>query len=76
LSLSAYNSGELNSYTIFSLFSGKLTNIIVLLAESIIMRSYMITLLLSLLITMGITACGNKGPLTLPEEDKKSQQSE
>lgn len=39
------------------------------------MRANMITLLLFLLITMGLGACGNKGPLTLPDEDKKTQQS-
>jgi predicted small lipoprotein YifL len=35
----------------------------------------MIPLLLLLLFAMGLGACGNKGPLTLPDEDKKTQQS-
>jgi len=38
------------------------------------MRRKMIPLLLLLLFTMGLNACGNKGPLTLPDEDKKNQQ--
>jgi len=37
------------------------------------MRRNTLPLLLLLLLTLAITACGNKGPLTLPEEDKKAQ---
>jgi predicted small lipoprotein YifL len=37
------------------------------------MRGNTIPLLFLLLLTLVITACGNKGPLTLPEEDKKTQ---
>ena len=37
------------------------------------MRGNTVPLLLLLLLTMVIAACGNKGPLTLPEEDKKTQ---
>lgn len=55
------------------MFSGWLINIIAVLVESLIMRRNMLPLLLLLLLTMVITACGNKGPLTLPEEDKKAQ---
>jgi predicted small lipoprotein YifL len=40
------------------------------------MRGIMISLFILLLFTTALTACGNKGPLTLPEEDKKAQQSE
>jgi len=39
------------------------------------MRSNVITLLLLLLVSSLLTACGNKGPLTLPDEDKKTEQS-
>ena len=39
------------------------------------MRGNMIPLLLILLFAMGLSACGNKGPLTLPDEDEKTQQS-
>jgi hypothetical protein len=55
------------------LFSGWLINIIAVLVESLIMRGNRVPLLLLLLLTLVITACGNKGPLTLPEEDKKAQ---
>jgi DMSO/TMAO reductase YedYZ heme-binding membrane subunit len=58
---------------IFDLFSGWLNNIIADLVESLIMRRNTLPLLLLLLLTLAITACGNKGPLTLPEEDKKAQ---
>ena len=27
-----------------------------------------------LLLVVGLSSCGNKGPLTLPDEDKKTQQ--
>jgi predicted small lipoprotein YifL len=37
------------------------------------MRGNTIPLLFLLLLALVITACGNKGPLTLPEEDKKTQ---
>jgi predicted small lipoprotein YifL len=37
------------------------------------MRGNTIPLLFLLLLTLVITDCGNKGPLTLPEEDKKTQ---
>jgi len=37
------------------------------------MRGNTIPLLFLLLLALAITACGNKGPLTLPEEDKKTQ---
>ncbi len=39
------------------------------------MRGKVIKLLLLLLIASFLTACGNKGPLTLPDEDKKTEQS-
>jgi predicted small lipoprotein YifL len=39
------------------------------------MRGKMIPLLLILVIAMGLTACGNKGPLTLPDEDEKTKQA-
>ena len=55
------------------MFSGWLINIIAVLVESLIMRGNRVPLLLLLLFTLVITACGNKGPLTLPEEDKKAQ---
>jgi predicted small lipoprotein YifL len=38
------------------------------------MRGNRVPLLLLLLLTMVITACGNKGPLTLPDEEKKTKQ--
>jgi len=38
------------------------------------MRGNLVPLLLLLLLTMVITACGNKGPLTLPDEEKKTRQ--
>ncbi len=38
------------------------------------MRGNKLPVLLLLLLTMAITACGNKGPLTLPDEEKKTQQ--
>ncbi len=56
------------------MFSGWLINIIAVLIESLIMRTNRIPLLLMLLLTMLITACGNKGPLTLPDEEKKTKQ--
>jgi predicted small lipoprotein YifL len=40
------------------------------------MRATIISVLFFLLFATGLAACGNKGPLTLPEEDKKSQKSE
>ena len=55
------------------MFSGWLINIIAVSVESLIMRGNRVPLLLLLLFTLVITACGNKGPLTLPEEDKKAQ---
>jgi len=37
------------------------------------MRATTVTLLLCLCLLIGLSACGNKGPLTLPEEDEKSK---
>ncbi len=40
------------------------------------MRGNIIPFLFLLLIAMGLTACGNKGPLTLPDEDEKTKQTD
>ena len=37
------------------------------------MRARTFTLILYLCLLIGLSACGNKGPLTLPEEDEKSK---
>jgi predicted small lipoprotein YifL len=37
------------------------------------MRGKIIPLLLFLLFTTSVAACGNKGPLTLPDEEKKTE---
>ncbi len=39
------------------------------------MRGNITPFLLLLLLAMGLSACGNKGPLTLPDEDEKTRQS-
>lgn len=39
------------------------------------MRAILIPLLLCLMLAVSLSACGNKGPLVLPEEDKKSKQT-
>ena len=39
------------------------------------MRTTFFSLLLCIVLVAGPSACGNKGPLTLPEEDKKSKQT-
>jgi predicted small lipoprotein YifL len=39
------------------------------------MRGKIIPFLLLLVIAIGLTACGNKGPLTLPDEDEKTKQA-
>ena len=38
------------------------------------MRANIVSFLLILLLVMGLGSCGNKGPLTLPDEDNKTQQ--
>ena len=59
---------------IFDLFSERLINIIVDLIELRVMRVKLTSLLFLLLFTAALSACGNKGPLTLPDEEKKTQQ--
>jgi len=39
-------------------------------------RTLLIPLLLSFLLVTGLAACGNKGPLTLPDEDEKAKKQE
>ncbi|MDH5355037.1 MAG: lipoprotein [Gammaproteobacteria bacterium] len=39
------------------------------------MRATLVPLLLCIVLLAGLSACGNKGPLTLPEEDEKSKQT-
>ena len=51
-------------------------NIIVALAEPVLMRNYFITLLVLVLLSTGLYACGNKGPLFIPEEDEKAEKTE
>jgi len=40
------------------------------------MRNRIITLLVLVLLSAGLNACGNKGPLFLPEEDEKAEKTE
>jgi len=48
----------------------------VALAEPVFMRSHFITLLVLVLLSAGLNACGNKGPLFIPEEDEKAKKTE
>ncbi len=50
-----------------------LDNIMATLTRSNIVRTLLIPLLLSLLLVTSLGACGNKGPLTLPDEDEKTK---
>jgi predicted small lipoprotein YifL len=50
-------------------------NIIRALVEAAVMRSRLIILLLLILVTVGLTGCGQKGPLTLPEDDDEKSKS-
>ncbi len=51
-------------------------NIITDLIESNVVRTLLIPLLLSILLVTSLAACGNKGPLTLPDEDEKIRKQE
>jgi hypothetical protein len=50
-------------------------NIIAALTEATVVRNQLIMVLLLILVTVGLSACGNKGPLTLPEEDDEKSKS-
>ncbi|MCH7881557.1 MAG: hypothetical protein IIB69_08320 [Proteobacteria bacterium] len=51
-------------------------NIITALIESNIVRTLLISLLLSFLLITSLGACGNKGPLTLLDEDEKTKKQD
>ena len=57
----------------FSLSLTPLPNIIVALMAPIPMKLKPIVLLLSLALLIGLVGCGNKGPLTLPDDEKKTE---
>ena len=40
------------------------------------MRILLVLLLLGLLLVTGLSACGNKGPLILPDDDEKTKRQE
>ncbi|RLA10716.1 MAG: hypothetical protein DRQ59_11305 [Gammaproteobacteria bacterium] len=40
------------------------------------MHNRIITLLVLVLLCAGLSACGNKGPLFIPEEDEKAEKTE
>jgi len=54
----------------------KFANIISAFTEPIIVRVLLIPLLLVFLLVAGPGACGNKGPLTLPDEDEEIKKQE
>ena len=39
------------------------------------MRKLFITLMVLILLSAGLSACGNKGPLFIPEEDEKTKKT-
>jgi predicted small lipoprotein YifL len=59
----------------FSLSLTQLPNIIVALMALTTMKFKPIVLLLSLALLIGLMGCGNKGPLTLPDEEEKTESS-
>jgi len=40
------------------------------------MRNHLLTALILILLSIGLSACGNKGPLYLPDEDEKKDKTE
>jgi hypothetical protein len=51
-------------------------NIIAALAGSVFMRNPLLTALVFILLSVGLSGCGNKGPLYLPDEDEKKEKVE
>jgi len=58
------------------LFIACRSNIIAALAGPVLMRNHLLTVLIFILLSVGLSACGNKGPLYLPDDDEKKEKTE